>query len=281
MLKFSELSEKRIKDFAGNVIFNRGYDYYHDGLVEDFEFDPKKQTFCASIHGSLGYYTIEVCNNDDYLEANCDCPFDGYPCKHIVAVLLYFLDNKDNYLKDLNAQRKMEKIVEDKLSVLPKKQLIQIILSLLQKYPSVRRELILQLSDDKQTSLKQFFKAIAQILRTFENREFSTYEISHNLKGIMKQAESADDDIKVEIIWKITDGVLNQLNQYGISDIPLENIAIETMGILVDLLNNNPGLNERRKEIQSELEEYCEWGNCGIVDFICDAAFEISDDNKQ
>ena len=280
MLKFSELSEKSIKGFAGNAIFNRGYDYYHDGLVEDFEFDPKKQTFCASIRGSIGNYSIEVWNNDDLLEANCDCPFDGYPCKHIVAVLLYFLDNKDNYLKDLNAQRKMDKIVEDKLSAFPKKQLIQIILSILQKYPSVRRKIVLRLSDDKQTSLKQFFKTIDKILRTFENCEFSTYEISHNLKGIIKQAESADDDIKVEIIWKITDGLLNRLNQYGMSDIPLENIAIETMDILVDLLNNNPGLDKRRKEIQSELEEYCEWRNCGIVDFICDTAIELSNDNK-
>ena len=32
---------------------------------------------------------------------------------------------------------------------------------------------------------------------------------------------------------------------------------------------------ERRKEIGAELEAYCEWRNCGIIDHICDAEYEL------
>ena len=63
-------------------------------------------------------------------------------------------------------------------------------------------------------------------------------------------------------------------------DEPLESIVIWTMEMLVDLLNSDSRFEKRKKEIQIKLEEYGELGNCGIVDFIYDAAFEISDDNK-
>lgn len=69
--------------------------------------------------------------------------------------------------------------------------------------------------------------------------------------------------------------------EYGINDRPLEDLAIETMDLLVDLLNNNPDLVERRKKIQAKLEKYCEWGNCGITDDICDASYELSEDESQ
>ena len=280
MLKYSKITKNGIKNFAGDVIFNRGYSYYNDGLVEDFEYDQKKQIFSASIQGSVGCYSIEVWNCGDNLEANCDCPFDGYPYKHIVAVLLYFLNNKDEYLKDLKVQQKKSSVVKDKLSELSKAELIRLILSFSKKYPSIRRELNLKLSDDKQLIMKQFFKEIDKIFRTFESHNFSTYEISTKLKEIIKHIETADDFLKVEIIWKIADGVLHQLNTYGMDDLPLENIAIETMDTLVELLNNVPRLDKRRKEIQGKLEKYGEQGNCGIVDDICEAAFEISDENN-
>jgi hypothetical protein len=279
MIKFSELSEERIKDFAGGVIFNfnRGYDYYIDDMVEDFEYDPKKFVFCANIYGNYGCYDIEVWSNNDNIEANCNCPFDGYPCKHIVAVLLYFLNNKESFQEDLNAQKQVENRVKKKLSSLSKAELIRIILSYSQKYSSFKRELLLQLSIDKQKSIKQFFKEIDKIFRKFESDNFSTYEISRELKVIIKQIETADPDVRTEIIWKITDGILHELNEYGMNDVPLENLTIDTIDMLVHILNSNPDLLERRKEIGAELEAYCEWRNCGIIDHICDAVYELSE----
>ena len=79
-----------------------------------------------------------------------------------------------------------------------KTELINIILSFSEKYSSIRRELILQLTSDKQSILKQYFKEIDKIFRIFDNRNFSTYEISRRLKEIIKQVESADADIKID-----------------------------------------------------------------------------------
>lgn len=280
MVQFSKLSKKNIKDFAGEVIFNRGYNYYVNEMVEDFEYDPARSVFSANINGNFGCYDIEGWSDNDYLKAHCNCPYDGYPCKHIVAVLLYFLNNKESYTKDLKAQKQAEKVVSKKLSSLTKAELIGIILSYSKKYPSIRRELMLQFSMDKEKSKKQFFQAINKIFRKLESDNSSTYEISRELKEIIKQVETAEKDIKTEIIWKITDNLLHDLNEYGMNDRPLEDLAIETMDLLVHLLNINPNLVERRKEIQVELGKYCEWGNCGIIDDICDTSYALLEDEN-
>ena len=280
MIAFQKLNEKTLREFAGNVVFNRGHDYYTDELVEDFEFDPEKNTIRANIHGRMGIYSIEVWEHNQQIEANCDCPFDGFPCKHIVAVLLYYLQEKDSYLKNLDKEQKVEKLVRDKLLSFEKDKLIKIILTFVKKYPPFKRELFLLLSIDKEATLKQFFKEIDKVFRAFDRDTFSTHEICHRLHAIIKQTDTAASEIKVEVIWKITDSVLHQLNEFGMNDIPLENIAIQGMDQLTEILISNPNLMKRRAEIHDKLDEYCNWGNCGIVDNICEAMFELSNENS-
>ena len=250
-----------------------------DNMVEDFEYNPVENTVKANIHGSLGVYSIDVRESKNQIVAECDCPFDGYPCKHIVAVLLYYLHNKDNFIQSLEKEQKDEKLLKDKLFSLKKEEIIEIVLSFLNEYPSVKRELFLHLSISKESTLKHFYKEVDKVLRDFERDTFSTYEIGRKLREIIKQSKAADDEIKVEILWKIIDGILHQLNEFGMDDMTLENLVIESMDLLVKSFNSVPGLDNRRKEIQAEIERYCNWGNCGIVDDICDIAFEISDES--
>jgi hypothetical protein len=60
-----------------------------------------------------------------------------------------------------------------------------------------------------------------------------------------------------------------------------ENSFIEAMETLVDLLQQNPHLEEIREDIHSKLLAYYEWGNCGITDYIADAAEDLSPDLEQ
>lgn len=280
MSEFKTLTENKIEEFAGKVIFNRGRDYYRDGLVEDFELDPVKNTIRAHIQGSIGIYSIEIWEDNDSLEAYCDCPFDGYPCKHIVAVLLFYLNNKESYIKRLENELKIERLVQKKLFALKKDELVTFILSSMKKHPSFKRELFLHLAIGTQEVLKQFHKQVDKDLRAFDHNTFSPYNISHKLKEIIKQSQAADYEIQVEILWKIIDGVLYQLNEFGMADRSLENIVLEAMDLLIPALNNGTRMKKRRSEIIVELEEYCGWGNCAIVDDICQALVEISDNSE-
>lgn len=278
MIKFSELSETSIQEFAGSVIFKRGSNYYHDDRVEDFWYDPEKGEMSAAIEGNFGKYHIEICNKDDKAEARCDCPFDGYPCKHIVAVLLYYIHNKETYLKEALSQRKTDNGIRERLSALAKDELIEIIVSSLKKYPTFKRGILVRLSIDTENIQKQFFKEVDKIFRKFDKGRFSTHEISRDFKAIIKEIEHADPEIRIETIWKITDGILYELNEYGMDDEPLEDLVLENFELLVNLLHEHPDLVELKRKISKKLNDFYEKGNCGIVDDIHEAAYELSDE---
>jgi len=64
------------------------------------------------------------------------------------------------------------------------------------------------------------------------------------------------------------------------SDIPFEDLAMDSLKKLVDLFKADPKLKERNPEIIHELGEYCEWRNCGISDEIDEAYFLITEDEN-
>lgn len=277
MIDLSNISQKTIKEFAGEVIYNRGLDYFEDDMVENFEYDPKHSSIQSMVHGSYGLYDIEIWNNQGHLEANCNCPYDGYPCKHIVAVLLYYLENRNKYLTELEKQSDLESTMNEELSRLSKNELIKMILSFSRNHSPIKRELLLLLSIDNKKSYRSFDKAIDKIFFKCERDNFSTYEMSRDLKKILKQIEPATPDFQIKVLWKITNGVLYQLNEYGMNDIPFEDLAINTLWKLVDLFQNVPGLKENNPDIISELKEYCDWQNCGISDEIHEAYDTITE----
>ena len=60
MARNSTLTLKQIKEFAGDVIFSRGYKYYENDLVDDFDFNPQNHTIQATINGNYGLYSIKA-----------------------------------------------------------------------------------------------------------------------------------------------------------------------------------------------------------------------------
>jgi non-specific serine/threonine protein kinase len=87
----SNLSEKDIRRFADSrIIFDRGMGYFKRGNVSTIELAKGGKMILAEVDGNYGLYDVEIWEEKGELEADCDCPYDGYICKHIVAVLLKF-----------------------------------------------------------------------------------------------------------------------------------------------------------------------------------------------
>ncbi|GEO64375.1 SWIM zinc finger family protein [Companilactobacillus nantensis] len=99
-------------------ILERGYDYFDQGLVEDFKQTKTKIT--AKVFGSEVYDVKIKLRNGEIADASCDCPYaqDGKYCKHMVAVLV-FTDNSSEAqgsAADVLVEKASNKQVRDFLS---------------------------------------------------------------------------------------------------------------------------------------------------------------------
>lgn len=274
-MKLTDLSIDFIRTFASPEIFKRGFQYYKDGLVEDLKYQPDKDTIQAQIIGNYGDYDIGISGGKKGLDAECTCPYDGYPCKHIVAVLLTFLKDKQKYIGQVREQKQTRSTLERKLSALSRAQLEKIILTGVAKYPDFKRELMVILEPDKGTTLPTLLKQIDRAFPDIQSRSYSPRTIIKELQKIASSIEEAAPEMKIEVYWKIVHRIISELNAYGMQEAIFENEACKLMDMLIGFLENHENLKTKRQEIISGLmQEYLNQ-NCGIIDAIYSTAFSL------
>ncbi|MDO4336849.1 MAG: SWIM zinc finger family protein [Eubacteriales bacterium] len=76
------------------VILDRGYGYYCDGVVENLDFDGERLT--ADVYGTRRYEVEIQFDGDEIQTMSCSCPYaaDGTPCKHMAAVLYEWYEDE-------------------------------------------------------------------------------------------------------------------------------------------------------------------------------------------
>lgn len=88
-------------------ILMRGQEYYELGAVSDLE-ETSSGEWTATVDGTRSY-TVEIFLEGDKVDSwDCDCPYDGGICKHVVATLFAIRDNSE----------KVSRSVFSKMSVL-------------------------------------------------------------------------------------------------------------------------------------------------------------------
>lgn len=89
-----EISLSEFEDYVSPKIVGPGEDYYWEGAVFRLE-EKSPGEWVAGVHGSEDY-RVEVGLEDDRLDYwECDCPYDGEFCKHVVAVLLAIREKEE------------------------------------------------------------------------------------------------------------------------------------------------------------------------------------------
>jgi uncharacterized Zn finger protein len=87
----NNISEENIESCCEYKIFNRGYDYYHDGMVEEIWYNKKANTISAEVIGTKEY-NVELYIENGEVHGSCNCEYYDV-CKHIIAVLLDIAEN--------------------------------------------------------------------------------------------------------------------------------------------------------------------------------------------
>lgn len=81
------------ENYVPSKILARGEEYYITDAIESLE-EVSPGVWNATVIGS-DEYSVNVClKGDEVISWDCDCPYDGDLCKHVVAVLLTIRNNK-------------------------------------------------------------------------------------------------------------------------------------------------------------------------------------------
>ncbi|HEX2950920.1 MAG TPA: SNF2 helicase associated domain-containing protein, partial [Armatimonadota bacterium] len=87
----STLTRESVEALADSpIIFRRGDLYFSSGSVRQFSVADMQIT--ARVQGGSSDYAVDIQDTEDGLQMSCTCPYDGEVCKHLVAVLLKFIE---------------------------------------------------------------------------------------------------------------------------------------------------------------------------------------------
>ena len=274
-MQLKDLTETYLRQFAGSTIFERGEGYADGEAVYSLRYDAGSDSIQAEVAGNYDDYEVTASSPGGRLSAECDCPYEGYPCKHIVAVLLTFLRDKARYAEEAKKRQKAQSSLAKKIKALSQEQLVEILLDYVKKYPDVKRDLTVRLEADNKATFSSIKKQIARAFPSIQSRNYSTSHIAKQLRMILKSVETAPEAMQAKVYWAVTDRTLLELNNYGMDDDALENIAIDALEELIALFQENDSLQEEKAQVIEQLMAYYFHGNCGLVDLIYESAYNL------
>lgn len=232
-----EITKEDIERIAAyDLVLSRGFSYYKMGAVKNILVDDER--IRATVEGSrINEYKVEIWCDNRQISARCTCPFDGWACKHIIAVLYEFLQKKETLFKEANLEDDASRFLRKNLLKVSKERLIRFILQNARKNPETKTELLEFMH--KYTKDKKIF--------------ISLY---HNY-------------------WQNAEPLLREMNELGGTDIENENIVIDNLNKIVLLTEKGKLPDKIKKEFIEKLFYYYSWGNCGFTDFLREIIFEI------
>lgn len=226
-----------VRDFCNSKVFSRGESYFKNGAVAEIEFSADLQTLTATVEGREDY-TIILQINESAISTKCNCLYGGL-CKHIIAVLLYAIEDGES-IEIATAPNKDSSIsLEDYLQSLSKEQLIGLVTEFAPE--SFRTEIRNRFSG-KEDAMAIYLKVQKSIEKLFKNENL-LYDPSAFEQALMKQVNQLKNlehqipceigDLILFIIKEIDEGfdegyfyTDNYHNEEYLSSEDFENFAI-------------------------------------------------------
>ncbi len=171
-----KLTVNILKSCSSPESFTRGHDLYQsDAVFDTFQKDDLLTGKCEG--SSAPFYQIHVQLDEGGIqEASCTCPYDwgGY-CKHIVALILTYLNNPDAFIEQKN--------INELLGQLDKDDLVHLITKMVDKNPDLYSWLqtAIPAVSAKSQPAQQRNKRKTEVSKTAYKRQIQS--ILHSLQG--------------------------------------------------------------------------------------------------
>ncbi|MGA1824091.1 MAG: SWIM zinc finger family protein [bacterium] len=147
-MKIGDVTKEWIEHSTGSKTFQKGCDYYRNGMIYEMVYDPENHLIQAQVSGTFGKYKVTISDEDGKINVRCNCPSDNYICKHIVAVLLNFIAKKSKYIDKAAKQNTALTSFTARLNQCSHEELVRIIINAAYYNTEFKRELVAFLEPD-------------------------------------------------------------------------------------------------------------------------------------
>ncbi len=239
-MNLGDLAVADIQNLADNEkIYQRGLEYFESNLVIDIELDGN--TIYAEVFGTETY-EIRI---DDDLSCVCTCPYEGIHCKHMVAVLLNYIKDRKELLKQRDKNKNHLTNLKRNLMLLEKKELVDLLIS----------------STKKQNQWKS-------VLLQDATKKISKVKPEENLDELYLQ--------QYQILSKRVFKIIHYHDEYGGGPDDEYDEVDELLNKISELFKGNRLPEDIRQSYLSILIKHYESGNAGMDDILSYAIKEIS-----
>jgi superfamily II DNA or RNA helicase len=98
----NSITPEYVRSITNNGVFNRGFSYYKSGRVHNLSYDNDGELTAEVAGSEPETYFVSILSNEEEIEEeiyemDCECLYasDGETCKHIVATLLEWIEQRD------------------------------------------------------------------------------------------------------------------------------------------------------------------------------------------
>lgn len=175
-----------------SIILERGYDYYMQGLVEDYYEDNGDVN--ATVCGSEDYEVAVHIVDDKLDDTFCSCPYaeDGNYCKHMAAVLYEYEEKHD-----LTPVKQIGKTVDEIVAAADERYVREFLTEVLIGNNLLWQRFLLDYPNREKRTLSEYEKLVDGIIAKHEDYDgYVDYYAAHELIDDLLEL---DDDIRAMI----------------------------------------------------------------------------------
>ena len=255
-MQLHSLTREKIPGLVGKTIFDRGVQYAQNGRVVDLLVDPS-EGISALVEGN-DTYEVAITEENQQLEFHCDCPYEGI-CKHIVAVLLCYLELPKRSRSSSRKGAQTPKSLRDLLTPLPQSVLLELVLDICQDNKDFANLLRLRLQPGDPQILRTLLSRVRRVHLSFEDYDYDGYgrdlrRAVREFKEIQKLLKNVPVPNQFQVHWEIVLKILNAFEEYQMDHEGLEDVLAESLAMLSQIVIAE----EQHLEFQRYFQLLCE-----------------------
>ena len=222
---------KNFEKYFRETILDRGRSYFLHGAVTSLE--DNDGTWEATVEGTYDYtVTIELSDDGEITDIECDCPYDDVYCKHSAAVLYMIREREPDGKCDVGKSKKksagqvaIKTGLNEIFDKLDKDELISLLKECLMNDPAKEEEIRLRYSEntDIRASVRKILDERSRMIESYRWDEDDELDLSEGIDEVLSIADDKMEEgdpvnaalLCITLMEEIIDATEESRKEYG------------------------------------------------------------------